>query len=73
VADPADIDDLQLLTTAHDFAARPPLTTFGDTSAAAALAARFAAVVWAKFVHVDKKQPYIHACSRPARRAAFAG
>jgi hypothetical protein len=49
VPDPADIDDLQLLTTAHDFAARSPLTTFGDTSAAAALAARFAAMVWAKY------------------------
>ena len=49
VADPADIDDLQLLTTAHNFATRPPLTTFGDTSAAAALAARFAAMLWAKY------------------------
>jgi Subtilase family len=49
VFDPADIDDLQLLTTAHDFATRPPLTTFGDTSAAAALAARYAALVWAKY------------------------
>jgi hypothetical protein len=27
----------------------PPLTTFGDTSGAAALAARFAAMVWAKY------------------------
>ena len=49
VADPADIDDLQLLTTSHNFATRPPLTTFGDTSAAAALAARFAAMLWAKY------------------------
>ena len=49
VTDPADIDDLQLLTTAHNFATRPPLTTFGDTSAAAALAARLAAMVWAKY------------------------
>lgn len=49
IADPADIDDLQLLTTAHNFAVRPPLTTFGDTSAAAALASRFAAMVWAKY------------------------
>src|SRR6185312_2031746 len=46
--EPSDIDDLQLLTTAHDFAVRPPLTTFGDTSGAAALAARYAALVWAK-------------------------
>jgi hypothetical protein len=49
VGDPADLDDLQLLTTAHDFALRPPLSTFGDTSAAAALAARYAAMVWAKY------------------------
>jgi hypothetical protein len=35
---PADLDDLQLLTTAHDFAIKP-LSTFGDTSAATALAA----------------------------------
>lgn len=49
VDDPADVDDLQLLTTAHNFATRPPLTTFGDTSAAAALAARLAAIVWAKY------------------------
>lgn len=49
VADPDYIDDLQLLTTAHNFMARSPLTTFGDTSAAAALAARFAAMVWAKY------------------------
>ena len=47
--DPADLDDLQLLTTAHDFSLRPPLSTFGDTSAAAALAARYAAIVWAKY------------------------
>jgi hypothetical protein len=49
VTDPADIEDLQLLSTAHDFAVRTPLTTFGDTSAASALAARFAAMVWAKY------------------------
>lgn len=48
-ADPADLEDLQLLTTAHDFTLHPPLTTFGDTSAASALAARFAAMVWAKY------------------------
>ena len=47
--DPADLDDLQLLTTAHDFALNPPLTTFGDTSAATALAARYAAMAWAKY------------------------
>ncbi len=48
-ADPDYLDDLQLLTTAHNFIAHPPLTTFGDTSAAAALAARLAAMVWAKY------------------------
>ncbi len=49
VADPVDLDDLQLLTTAHNFATRPPLVTFGDTSAAAALASRYAAMLWAKY------------------------
>jgi hypothetical protein len=49
VADPDYTDDLQLLTTAHNFVTGPPLTTFGDTSGAAALAARFAAMVWAKY------------------------
>ena len=49
VNDLADLDDLQLLTSAHNFAVSSPLTTFGDTSAASALAARFAAIVWAKY------------------------
>jgi hypothetical protein len=49
VADPDYLDDLLLLTTAHGFTLGPPLTTFGDTSGAAALAARFAAIVWAKY------------------------
>ena len=49
VADPDYPDDLQLLTTAHNFVVQRPLTTFGDTSGAAALAARFAAMVWAKY------------------------
>ncbi len=49
-ADPDYIDPaLDLLTTAHDFNVRGPLTTFGDTSGAAALAARLAAAVWAKY------------------------
>lgn len=47
--DPDYLDDLQLLTTSHRFATQAPLTSFGDTSAAAALAARFAAMVWAKY------------------------
>lgn len=49
-ADPDYIDDaLQLLSTPHNFATNRPLTTFGDTSAAAAAAARLAAMLWAKY------------------------
>lgn len=49
-ADPDYIDDgLQLLSTHHDFARSRPLVTFGDTSAATALAARLAALLWAKY------------------------
>ncbi|MBP5856696.1 S8 family peptidase [Marivibrio halodurans] len=48
--EPDYIDDaLQLLSTPSDFARRRPLSTFGDTSAAAALAARQAAMLWAKY------------------------
>jgi hypothetical protein len=48
--DPDYIDDaLQLLTTPHDYATNRPLATFGDTSAATALAARLAAILWAKY------------------------
>jgi hypothetical protein len=48
--DPDYIDDaLQLLSTPHNFATNRPLTTFGDTSAAAALGARLAAMLWAKY------------------------
>ncbi|MGY2939562.1 hypothetical protein ACVWZ6_009164 [Bradyrhizobium sp. GM6.1] len=48
--DPDYIDDaLQLLSTPHDFALNKPLVTFGDTSAATALASRMAAMVWAKY------------------------
>jgi hypothetical protein len=47
---PDYIDDgLQLLTTAHNFVLGRPLTSFGDTSAAAALASRLAGQVWAKY------------------------
>jgi hypothetical protein len=50
IVDPDYIDDnLQLLSTAHNFVAGKPLTSFGDTSAAAALAARLAAMVWSKY------------------------
>lgn len=49
-ADPDYIDDaLQLLSTNHDFTMRKPLTSFGDTSAATALAARLAAMLWSKY------------------------
>src|SRR3546814_11974047 len=48
--DPDYIDDgLQLLSTHHNFTRDRPLTTFGDTSAAAAIAARMAAALWAKY------------------------
>jgi hypothetical protein len=48
--DPDFIDDaLQLLSTPHDYARNRPLATFGDTSAATAIAARLAAMLWAKY------------------------
>jgi hypothetical protein len=48
--EPDYIDDrLQLLSTAHDFQTNKPLVTFGDTSAATAIAARLAAMLWAKY------------------------
>lgn len=48
--DPDYIDDaLQLLSTRHDFERNRSLVTFGDTSAATALAARLAAQLWAKY------------------------
>lgn len=48
--DPDYIDDgLQLLSTHHNFTRDRPLTTFGDTSAAAGAAARMAASLWAKY------------------------
>lgn len=42
-------DDLQLLTTAAAYPGQAPLRSFGDTSAAAALASRLAAQVWRKY------------------------
>jgi hypothetical protein len=49
-ADPDYIDDsLLLLTTAHNPALTKPLISFGDTSAATALAARLATALWAKY------------------------
>lgn len=48
--DPDYIDDsLQLLTTRHNFTRQAPLVSFGDTSAAAALASRMAARLWHKY------------------------
>ncbi|PWB83738.1 MAG: hypothetical protein C3F11_05040 [Methylocystaceae bacterium] len=50
IADPDYIDDrLQMLSVSRNFATGRPLTSFGDTSAATALAARLAATVWAKY------------------------
>lgn len=49
-ADPDYIDDgLQLLSTGNNVLAQRPLSPFGDTSAATALAARLAAMAWAKY------------------------
>jgi hypothetical protein len=49
-AEPDYIDDaLLLLSTPHDFALKKPLVTFCDTSAATALAARLASMLWAKY------------------------
>lgn len=50
VADPDYIDDaLQLLSASKNFTRGRPLTSFGDTSGATALAARLAAMAWAKY------------------------
>lgn len=52
--DPDYIDNaLQLLSTSSAFALNRPLTSFGDTSAATALAARLAAKVWAKYPNLS--------------------
>jgi hypothetical protein len=49
-AEPDYIDDgLQLLSTTSSFLLNRPLASFGDTSAAAALAARIAAMLPAKY------------------------
>jgi hypothetical protein len=50
IDEPDYIDDrLQLLSTGHNFLLGNPFTSFGDTSAAAALASRYAAMFWAKY------------------------
>jgi len=49
VPEPDYLDDLQLLSTSQSMIGRGALTTFGDTSAATALAARLAAMVWSKY------------------------
>lgn len=49
LTDPADIEDLKLLSTAHDFATRQLLNTFADTSASAALASRYIGMVHSKY------------------------
>lgn len=49
-ADPDYIDDaLQLLSTSRNFGLNRALTSFGDTSAATALAARLSSMVWTKY------------------------
>ena len=48
-ADPDNLDQLQLLSTAHNFTANGPLVTFGDTSGATALCVHLAAMLWAKY------------------------
>jgi hypothetical protein len=75
-ADPDYIDDgLQLLSTAHDFTTNRPLVSFGDTSAAAALAARFSAKVWAKYPHLNAETVralMVHSADwKPAMLARF--
>ena len=76
--DPDYIDDgLQLLTTHHNFTRDRPLTTFGDTSAAAAIAARMAAALWAKypaFTPETVRALMVHAADwTPAMLARFTG
>jgi Subtilase family len=76
--DPDYIDDgLQLLTTAHNFTRQKPLTSFGDTSAAAALAAQMAARVWSKypdFTPETIRALMIHSAEwTPAMLARFTG
>src|SRR5262249_23759731 len=46
---PDYVDELQLLSTHHRFTLERPLTTFGDTSAAAAIAAHMFGALWAKY------------------------
>lgn len=75
-AEPDYIDDrLQLLTTAHNYAGNKPLVTFGDTSAATALAARLAAMLWAKYPQLTPEAVralIVHSASwTPAMLARF--
>lgn len=75
-ADPDYIDDrLQLLSTAHDFAANKPLASFGDTSGATALAARLASTLWAKYPELTPESVralMVHSASwTPAMLARF--
>ena len=72
--DPDYIDDrLQLLSTAHDFATQKPLRSFGDTSGATALAARLAAMLWAKYPRLTPEAVralMVHAASWTPRMLA---
>ncbi len=76
--DPDYIDDgLQLLSTHHNFTRDRPLVTFGDTSAAAAIASRMAAALWAKypdFTPETIRALMVHAAEwTPAMLARFIG
>jgi Subtilase family len=75
-ADPDYIDDaLQLLSTNHDFTRAKSLTSFGDTSAATALAAHMAATLSAKypaFLPETIRALMVHSADwTPAMRARF--
>jgi hypothetical protein len=78
VSDPDYIDyGLQLLSTSHNPTTARPLISFGDTSAAAALAARLAALVWAKYPHLRPETVralLVHSAEwTDAMRARFTG
>jgi hypothetical protein len=74
-ADPDCLDQLQLLSTAHNFTAARPLVTFGDTSGATALAAHLAGSLWAKYPNLTPEAVralMVHSASwTPAMLARF--
>ena len=68
-------DGLQLLSTHHRFALEKPLISFGDTSAATALASNLAATLWARYPSLTPeaiRALLIHFAEwTPAMRARF--